>query len=117
MGARGSSGGISASKKAKNAIDQKMPQLQGSEKQVSWANTIRENMLSYSDTVVRNARNLESYGTYYPSVEGAEFARDTLVKEIKNVTSASTIIDNRNKITQSFLEKLGLEYDRRKKMK
>lgn len=117
MGGRGSGGLISSSKKSKNAIDQKMPQLQGSDKQVSWANTIREYMLSYADTVVKNARKNDSPSIYYPSVEGAEFARDALVKEIKNVTSASTIIDKRNKITQSFLEKVGLEYDRRKRMK
>lgn len=117
MGGRGSSG-VTGSRGSKNAVDQKMPDLTGSEKQVRWANEIRQNMLSYADANVRNAKQNEKINlraSYIATVDATEWVRNYLVNELKTITSASKIIDKRDKITQSYLEKLAIEYERRKK--
>ena len=93
-----------------------LPELSGSEKQIKWANDIRESLLLAADANVRNAeRNVELMispsTTNIPSVAGAEWARETAVKELMSVTKASDIIDARDRLTQDTLERMGKYYD------
>ena len=114
MGGRGGSGGVRSGKNF--AVNAKMPQLVGSEKQVRWAESIRESMLLAADVVVRNAERTRAngvpLGTSNPSVEGARYARKDVVQTLQNVTEASQIIDARKKLTQNYIEKIALEDDR-----
>lgn len=114
MGGRGSSGGGAGGKHGANyAANAKMPELKGSEKQVKWANDIRDTALRSADAVVSNAKKLsDSPAINTPSVEGAEFARNVAVKELQSVVSASKIIDKRNKLSYDGLSNIALEYDR-----
>lgn len=114
MGGRGSSGGGQGGKHGENwAASAKMPELKGSEKQIKWANDIRDTALRNADLVVKNAKNLSASTSFnIPSVEAAEFARNVSVKELQSVNSASKIIDKRTKLSYDGLNKIALEYDR-----
>ena len=120
MGGRGSSGG-GGGIGGVSAVNEKMPALTGSEKQVKWADDIRYSMLLAADAVVRNAQRNKSLGIkpsmYYPSLEGAIFARKDVVSTLKTVTNASKIIDARKSLTQHYIEKIGIEYDKKKREK
>lgn len=118
MGGRGGSGG--GVSRGGSALSQKMPELTGSEKQIKWAKEILESVLVAADAEVRNAERHSKYSRpdmYNPSVEGAKFARNAVVEQLKSVTQASKIIDARRNLTQNNLRNIALEYDRRKKMK
>lgn len=100
MGGRGGSGGAraGASNNGSSALSAKMPQLTGSQKQVSWADTIRHDALANADNLVKAARS--EFGLGMPgggrvSVESAEAVRRDIVNVFQQVSSASAIIDRR----------------------
>lgn len=114
MGGRGSGGGGGGS----SASSSKMPALQGSEKQVRWANDIRSVAIKAADANVRNAERSKSLGleTSYnnPSVESTKKVRGMVVSAFKEQTSAKAIIDSRDRFSQSQLVKMAAELDRQK---
>lgn len=118
MGGRGSSGGVGRIGGNKSAIGAKMPELKGSEKQIKWASEIREQVLKNADLVVKNAEKRGGYtDAYSPSVQGAKFARNSIIEQVQKVESASAFISNRSRMTYDFVNKIALEFDRRKRKK
>ena len=95
MGGRGSSSGISNNRfSARN-----FPELSGSEKQVKWANDIRNSAL---DTIEENIKSQRDYLRRFKNDFDAqvkldlyESARETYLKKLRSVTSAKEIIDTR----------------------
>lgn len=76
-----------------------LPELSGSEKQVKWANDIRNSAL---DTIEANIKNQRDYLRRFKNDFDAqvkldlyEGARETYLKKLRSVTSAKEIIDNR----------------------
>ena len=118
MGGRGVSGGVGLSGGNKSAIGAKMPTLKGSEKQIKWAQEIREQVLKNADLVVKNAEKLGGYTDLNnPSVQGAKFARKSIREQVQKVELASAFISNRSRMTYDYVNKIALEYDRRKRKK
>lgn len=129
MGGRGSSSGISNNRfSARN-----FPELSGSEKQVKWANDIRNSAL---DTIEENIKSQRDYLRRFKNDFDAqvkldlyESARETYLKKLRSVTSAKEIIDNRRLYdgrmifdtvndrarTMANQRANGWEYDKRKK--
>lgn len=112
MGGRGSGGGGGFA----SAVSAKMPTLQGSEKQVSWAQEIRAQALEALDAHVRNAS-----GKYYrpgfsnPTLEAFQEVRKTVVSQFQQQTSAKSFIENRNSFNFDRFKKMALALDQRKK--
>lgn len=124
MGGRGSLGGGGSSGGSKgsggSALSAKMPQLTGSQKQVSWAETIRHDALASADYLVKDARS--KFGLSMPaggrvSVESAEEVRRDIVNAFQQVSSASAIIDRRFAFSYLTIKKamFAAEMQRRKK--
>lgn len=117
MGGRGGGSGLGSN----TAAGAKMPELTGSEKQVQWAKSLRDNFMQAADANVRNAMRNKALGlqsgTNIPSVEGAKKVRKDIVSTFQKITSASQIIDKRGMMTQNFLEKAGIQWDRENKRK
>lgn len=104
MGGRGSSGGGGSAR---------MPSLTGSARQVSWASDIRETALSSVEAIVRNAERGERSGLGYNGPNGfpitlkaAKTVRTEVREAFSQMTSASTIINSRNELTQSRFERM-----------
>lgn len=118
MGGRGSSGGVGGIGGNQSAIVAKMPALKGSEKQIKWASEIREQVLKSADLVVKNAEKRGGYtDVYNPSIQGTKFARKSIIEQVQKVESASEFISNRSRMTYEYVNKIALEYDRRKRKK
>lgn len=119
MGGRGGKSGIrgGGSTGESLAINAKMPQLTGSDKQIKWANDIRESALKNADHLVKNAEASKNLGmqpdSVTPSVEGSKFARRELVERLQKVTSAPQIINARNGITYESIKEVALYDDKR----
>ena len=117
MGGRGGAGGGIANG-TKSALSAKMPTLKGSEKQIKWAEEIRESVLKNADLVVKNAEKIGGYASITtPSTDGAKFARKSVIEQLQKVDSASALINNRSRMTYDYVNKIALEYDRRKRKK
>lgn len=108
MGGRGSFGGSkSVGVESANA---KMPKLNGSEKQVSWAESIRHDALANMDILVKTAKG--EFGIELPQggkvgAKAADFLKNDLISTFQNITSASKIIDARKGLTyESLLRRL-----------
>ena len=104
MGGRGSSGGGGSAR---------MPSLTGSARQVSWASDIRDTALSSVEAIVRNAERGERSGLGYNGPNGfpitlkaARTVRTEVREAFSQMTSASTIINSRNELTQSRFERM-----------
>lgn len=110
MGGRGSGGGGSRS-----AVSAKMPELQGSAKQVSWANDIRSRALQALDMNIRNAeRNEKLRGAidgFNPSVKSTREIRSMAVKMFQGMRSAKEFIDRRYDFTQQLFKEAAAEID------
>lgn len=84
---------------------EEMKELKGSEKQIAWANSIR------NDAVNTMERNIKSYTERNEKAEGLfaiEIAvwtelRNMVVSQIKDIDSAAKIIDIRSRLNSSFL--------------
>ena len=118
MGGRGGSRGSGSGGGGSSAVNAKMPELSGSEKQVSWAQSIRENALENADLLVKNAKKLGlNPSAVTASVEGAEAARKVVINSFQSETKASVIIDRRRSTTYQAIEKIALAYDAQKRSK
>lgn len=113
MGGRGSSGGGRGS-----AVSAKMPELQGSAKQVSWANDIRSGALSALDMNVRNAERNEKLANpidaFHPSVKSTREIRSMAVEMFQGMRSAKEFIDRRDDFTQQLFKEAAAEVDFKK---
>lgn len=118
MGGRGSSGGGGGG-------GAKLPQLTGSEKQVSWASDIRSKVFQHFDYLDRtfddfakrvpNDKNFAEDSLQYTKKDVAT-VRAQATDIFKQVTSASAIIDKRLAFTPSKMEELVKDnYRKRKK--
>lgn len=110
MGGRGSSGGSGGS-----GGSVRMPTLTGSEKQVSWATDIRDTALSNADLIVKNAERGRQIGISTGptgrniSVEAARTVRAEVRDTLAATTSASTLINNRDRLSFNTLSRLAEE--------
>lgn len=92
-----------------------MPSLSGSARQVSWAEDIRNEALLSVDTIVRNAERGRQIGISTGptgrniSVEAAKTVRAEVRETLASTTSASTLINNRDRLTFNQLSRLAEE--------
>lgn len=94
----------------------KMPELTGTEKQIAWANDIREDFLANADGLVANAERWEARGDKYSVRYGIteqyttsaelEGIRERLYIMIAGVSSAAKIIDCRDRLTYEAVKKI-----------
>ena len=94
----------------------KMPELTGTERQISWANDIREDFLANADGLVANAERWEARGDKYSVRYGIteqyttsaelEGIRERLYIMIAGVSSAAKIIDCRDRLTYEAVKKI-----------
>lgn len=123
MGGRGSASGAGnrvgrANKESfyTMAQNESYPQLTGSEKQIKWANDIRNDLLEYVDHMVENVDKAQKgedwrVGDRAPSLDAAIQVRKDVINEMKQVTSAGQIIDARESL-QSYARRTMEAYDR-----
>ena len=114
MGGRGGSSGIGNNRKSYgeyriNISD--MPDLSGSEKQINWANSIREQAIDTINNNIDNSLNKEREnpsikGFFEPRIRAYEYIGKQLEKSLKSITKASVIIDNREKLSSSRINQL-----------
>lgn len=107
MGGRGSSGGGGGGGGGK-AVNAKMPDLKGSPKQVSWAESIRHDALANMDSLVKSAKS--EFGLDMPaggrvSAKVADWAKKDMISSLQNITSASQIIDARRGLTYDAIRR------------
>lgn len=93
-------------------MNAKMPELTGSPKQVSWAESIRKDFLRNADSLVSMYQKMDEKGK---RLKDANLARDTLqytlqdardvqrqaIETMRGVTKASDIIDRRSVLQSS----------------
>ncbi|MDD4422527.1 MAG: hypothetical protein PHD46_05785, partial [Eubacteriales bacterium] len=94
-----------------------LPSLSGSEKQIAWAETIRANLLREIEKVTQSADRLSDPEEYFKRVG---FSREVLAEateSIKQRTSASWWIDNRNATTRELYKLLQAELEQIQKEK
>lgn len=125
MGGRGSSGGTSGGGGGGRAVDAKMPELTGSAKQVSWAESIRHDALSAVDGLTNNYKRIQSQAkqgdntlaedTLGYNLKDVASIRSQVVSNFQNITSASKIIDLRRNFTSKNFEELARSENKRKK--
>ena len=94
----------------------KMPELTGTERQIAWANDIREDFLANADGLVANAERWEARGDKYSVRYGIteqyttsaelEGIRERLYIMIAGVSSAAKIIDCRDRLTYEAVKKI-----------
>lgn len=115
MGGRGGSGTRAGAGRAA------LPALTGSERQVSWANDIRDTAYGQLDAMDRNLDRLEAQTKGYPRTrdgrtaaedlagytrESIRTVRSELNDTLSSVTSAKTIIDQRDNLSASRVRNL-----------
>lgn len=98
MGGRGSNSGI-----IHKSVAPSLPKLQGTEKQVAWANQIREDAINTAERNIKlNEDRLRQYGIknmYEPKIEAYKQVRDNLRTALSKIDKASDIIDKRHIIS------------------
>lgn len=104
MGGRGGSSGLSA--KGGNV---KFPELQGSEKQVEWANRIRQDamdVINYQIQWHKDTIPQRPYDKDYleASLESYKEIKKSISDTFSSVNEASKIIDKRNMFSQSRIQ-------------
>lgn len=129
MGGRGSSSGMNNNRfSARN-----FPDLSGSQKQVKWANDIRDSALDIIEGNIRANRDyLRRFRNNFDAqvkLDLYEGARETYLKQLRSVTNAKEIIDRRNAYNPQMIVDTvndrarqmanqranGWEYDKKKK--
>lgn len=98
MGGRGSASGIGHSNKMV-----KLPQLKGSEKQINWANQIRDEAIKTADLNINLMKSrLKEYGESEirrAELEAFKEVKKNLLEALQNIDSASVIINKRHIIS------------------
>lgn len=99
------------------AQSESYPQLTGSEKQIKWANDIRNGLLEYVDHMVEDVDKAQKGEDWRinedraPSLDAAIQVRKDVINEMKQVTSAGQIIDVRKSL-QPYARRTMEAYDR-----
>lgn len=120
MGGRGSSSGIPARRNVINISD--MPKLTGSEKQIKWAEQIRDDAIG---TVNGNIRTYEERIRKYPEsktifesrIKAYEEVGRQLNEVLQKITSASQIIDKREYLSGSYINQAADKIEEMQKKK
>lgn len=95
-------GGRGSSFQTSNSVftERKFPELTGSEKQIKWANDIRDSALDTIEANIESNRNyLKRFKNDFDAqvkLDLYEGARETYLKQLRSVTNAKEIIDRRN---------------------
>jgi len=90
---------------AKLAQEMELPELFGSEKQVAWANTIRQNLIEAFGKVAENEKALEELDKCYNIKVAKEEVLEIRDYIIENKTDARYYIDNRDTRIAYIIEK------------
>ena len=94
-------GGRGSSFQTSNSVftERKFPELTGSEKQIKWANDIRDSALDTIEANIESNRNyLKRFKNDFDAqvkLDLYEGARKAYLEKLRSVTSAKEIIDNR----------------------
>lgn len=92
--------------------------MKGTEKQIKWAEDIKEQAIAAAGCIVRNAEKAEANNipkdVYYISVEVARDIEQMVIAGFDQMDSAAAIIDIRDRFTQSALEKMARAETRRR---
>lgn len=101
MGGRGGSSGLSpgnAPAKSQKVDFSSLPELQGSEKQVKWAEQIRSNVINTINNNIERMEKSENRDYYKPSIEAFKEIGEKVNAMLRQPpgVKASNIIDKRN---------------------
>lgn len=78
-------------------------QLTGSEKQVAWANNLRAEAIQKVNRIIEDALHGPAGATKTQEwKESSRRSGEAIIREIRNETSARTIIDNRDNLIQYY---------------
>lgn len=117
MGGRGGSSGMSKGYGSYRINASSMPKLSGSEKQVSWANQIRESAINTVNKNIERALNEEKRsglnGLFRNKIKAFEEIGRQLEGGFKGKTSASWIIENRGQFSSSRILRIANEMAQR----
>lgn len=117
MGGRGGNSGMSKGYGNYRVNASSMPKLSGSEKQVSWANQIRENAINTVNKNIERALNEEKRsgvnGLFRNKIKAFEEIGRQLEGGFKGKTSASWIIENRGQFSSSRILRIANEMAQR----
>lgn len=93
--------------------------MKGTEKQIKWAEDIKAQAIAAAGCIVRNAEKAEAENhpkdIYFISAEVAKEIEQMVIAGFEQMDSAATIIDIRDRFTQSALEKMARAETRRRK--
>lgn len=124
MGGRGGSSGLSSSGNSGLIDTSQMPKLTGSEKQVKWAEQIRDDAIGTVNANIKLAKERmdkvsgSSKKVYEETIDAYKEVGRQLKEELQKITSASTMIDRRNSFSGNRINQLATryqEYQRKKK--
>jgi hypothetical protein len=102
---------------AEKAIEMELPALQGTEKQVAWANTLRQNMINDFEKRLDKAEEkmtrykCEDESSVKAFRDNVDKLRNTLAFVLETKCSASWYIDSRNEDIEDVLRTAGKEMD------
>ena len=117
MGGRGGISGMSKGYGSYRINASSMPKLSGSEKQVSWANQIRESAINTVNKNIERALNEEKRsgvnGLFRNKIKAFEEIGRQLEGGFKGKTSASWIIENRGQFSSSRILRIANEMAQR----
>lgn len=117
MGGRGGNSGMSKGYGNYRVNASSMPKLSGSEKQVSWANQIRESAINTVNKNIERALNEEKRsgvnGLFRNKIKAFEEIGRQLEGGFKGKTSASWIIENRGQFSSSRILRIANEMAQR----
>lgn len=122
MGGRGGSSGLRGGSSGLINVSS-MPKLSGSEKQVKWAEQIRNNAINSVNSNIKLANErYEKYKTdsYLDTANAYKQIANQLDSTLNNITSASILIDKRNTFSPNRIDKLASDIEeeiRRKRRK
>lgn len=79
------------------AREMELPELQGSEKQVAWANTLRQELINYFTNVAEDEKSIKVLIRFYREFEDITKEEVLAVRDyiIENITDSKYYIDNR----------------------
>lgn len=92
--------------------------MEGTAKQIAWAEDIKANALRAAGCIVRNAERNTGLGFTgtddpgYISVEAAKEAEQMVIKACETLNDAAYIIEHRNMMTQQWLETMARQMTR-----
>lgn len=117
MGGRGGSSGFGHGLKASG-----LPKLEGSEKQIQWAEQIRQDAINaINGNIALNKKRLKEYpGTekiYKPQIEAYQEIGRQLNNALNQITSAAQLIDRRNVFDPSRIIKEATKMAEKKRRK